>query len=60
MDMSSYVTLLSEKGDTLGSFAYTWEKVTYYSSGWFPDRSSLYWIFGKRDFIDSLRNITRY
>jgi hypothetical protein len=53
-------TLLSEKGDSLGNFIYTWEIVDYYSSGWFPDRRPAYWIFGKRNFLDSLRSVTGY
>jgi hypothetical protein len=53
-DKSYDFTLLSEEGDSLGNFIYTWEIVDYYSSGWFPDRRPAYWIFGKRDFLDSL------
>jgi len=60
-DKSSYVLFLSEKGDTLGNFVYTGERMNYYEDGDWPiDRQSSYWIFGKRNFIDSLQNITRY
>jgi hypothetical protein len=60
-DNSSHVTLLSEKGDTLGIFSYTGERLTYYEDTQFTiDRQSSYWIFGKRNFVDSLRNAMEY
>ncbi|MDR1830921.1 MAG: hypothetical protein LBQ76_09150 [Candidatus Fibromonas sp.] len=60
LDKSDYVAFFSEKGDTLGNFTYTQERVTIYGSQWANDRMPSFWIFGKREFLDSLRNITEY
>jgi hypothetical protein len=57
MDNPSHVTLLSEKLDTLGSFLYTDERIDYCDSRWAAVNIPSYWIFGKRNFVDSLRNI---
>jgi hypothetical protein len=57
IDNNSYgFTLLSEKGDTLGNFVYSDEIIGYYDAKWAAVNIPSYWIFGKRNFIDSLRN----
>jgi hypothetical protein len=53
-------TLLSEKGDTLGNFTYVDEGITYYDSEFTAPNTLSYWIFGKRNFVNSLRNIMEY
>jgi len=56
---SSYAVLLSEKGDTLGSFTNTGKRLNYDTQIDLENQPS-YWIFGKRNFIDSLRNVVEY
>jgi len=60
LDKSDYVVFLSEKGDTLGNFTYTQEKLTIYGFQWANDRMSSFWIFGKKKILDSLRSIVEY
>jgi len=59
-DETAYAVLLSEKGDTLGNFTNTGKKFNHDDTYFYLDNQSSYWIFGKRNFIDSLRNVMEH